>query len=107
MQSPAAAGNFDYCIEQRLQLLVLRGLALIARIRIARFPDLSDGTLETLRISALIAEGAHWKTVAVTIKKRCRKQKKKFHVDPTCAKNWTEPPPGKKANPIRAINSGS
>ena len=70
----------------------------------------STGTLETPRISAVVdrAEGAHWKPVAVTIKKRpCQKQKKKFHVDPTCARNWIEPPPGNKANPSRAINSGS
>ena len=103
MQSPAAAGNIDHCIEQRLQLLVPRGFALLGRIGIARFPDFFDENLRGLPgfLPWLIAEGAHGKPIAVTIKKRpCRKQKKKFHVDPTCARNWTEPPPGKELSGV-------
>jgi hypothetical protein len=57
MQSPAAAGNFDGCIEHRLQLLAPRGLALLARIGIARFPDLFGENLRGSRISAGVDRG--------------------------------------------------
>jgi len=96
-QSPAAAAeNSDYCIDQQLQLLVPLGFALLARIRIARSPDLFDENLRgSQEFCRRRSRRAHEKPVAVTIKKRpCQKQRKKFHVDRTCARNWIEPPAG-------------
>jgi len=56
-QSPVAPRNSDYCSEERLQLLVPLSFALLARIGIARYPDLLDENLRSLREFCVVDRG--------------------------------------------------